>query len=142
MPPAQDDWQDAEVMPECGKCEACVRACPTKCIDRERFLIHADKCITRYNENEGDFPEWFDRSWHNSIVGCMRCQQACPQNRGLLGKTDREVAFAAEETEMILEGKPLESLPPALRQKIEGLDMIEYYGVLGRNLEVLLGNKA
>lgn len=142
MPPAEDDWQEVKVMPECGKCEACVRACPTKCIDGERFLIHADKCITVYNENEGDFPGWFDRSWHNAIVGCMKCQWACPQNREFAAKAEDEVGFTAGETELILENGPLDSLPPSLKQKLDDLDLTEYYGILGRNLAVLIGANA
>ncbi len=137
MPAASDDWQEVRVMPECGTCKACIKACPAKCIDGGRFLIRADRCITRYNEAEGEFPEWLQDSWHNSVVGCMSCQAACPRNRDFMDKIDEEVDFTSEETDAILESVPEELLPDSLRQKLAALDLIEYYGILGRNLSAL-----
>lgn len=137
MPAMTDDWQEVKVMPECGSCRACIKACPAKCIDGGRFLIHADRCITRYNEAEGEFPEWLKDSWHNSVVGCMRCQAACPRNRDFMDKADGEVDFTPEETEAILESVPEDLLPDSLKQKLAALDLIEYYGILGRNLAAL-----
>jgi len=141
MPLVEDNWHEIKILPECSKCGICIKACPTKCIDSRRFLIHADKCITNINEKEGDFPEWLDKNWHNSIVGCMRCQTVCPQNRDFIGKVEDEVTFAAEETSMILESVPFNLLPNSLAQKLSNIDLNEYYGVLSRNLSVLIEQK-
>lgn len=95
--------------------------------------------ICYVSEKERDFPEWLDKSWHNSIVGCMKCQLACPKNRDFTGRAENEATFTSEETTMILERLPLDQLPVSLKQKLESFDMIEYYDVLHRNLSVLIG---
>lgn len=138
MPCNEDNWRETAVMPECGKCKACITVCPTGAIDDQRFLIHAEKCITNYNEREGDFPEWFHKAWHNAVVGCVKCQAVCPKNREFISRIEIEVAFNHEETEAILLKKPLEQLPHSLKQKLDKLDMTEYYDVLQRNLSVLI----
>lgn len=138
MPYSEDNWRETIVMPECSKCSACIRACPTNSIDSQRYLIHAEKCITNFNEREGDFPEWFDESWHNAIVGCMKCQEACPKNREFINRVENEITFKPEEIEMILQKVPFEKLPCHLKQKLDKLNMTEYYDVMRRNITVLI----
>ena len=139
MPCDEDHWRETAVMPECSKCSACAGACPTGAIERQRFLIHAEKCITYLNEREADFPEWLDKSWHNAVVGCMKCQAVCPKNREFADRAENEALFKEEETETILRKVPLEQLPHPLKQKLDRLDMTEYYNILQRNLSVLIG---
>jgi epoxyqueuosine reductase len=88
----EDSWQEATMMKSCEKCELCRQACPTGAIASDRFLLHAERCITYHNEKKGDvpFPKWMDPSWHNCIVGCMRCQRACPQNKEIIQWTGKE----------------------------------------------------
>jgi Uncharacterized Fe-S protein len=138
MPCAEGSWGDKKVMPECTECSACINACPSGCINNERFLIHAGRCITNLNEKEEDFPQWLSKSWHNSIVGCMRCQAACPQNREFTGKAENEVTFDKDETKLILEKVPFDILPDILKQKLDNLNLTEYYNVLGRNLSAII----
>lgn len=138
MPCSIDSWREKAVMPDCGSCCACVKVCLAKCIDSERFLIHAERCITRFNEDEGDFPGWIDEKWHSSIVGCMKCQLVCPKNREFISKCESEVSFKPEEIGMILDDMPLTKLPGDLRRKLDSLDLTEYYSVLKRNISVLI----
>lgn len=138
MPCSEDHWRNATVMPECSTCNACSRICPTGAIDDQRFLIHAEKCITFINEKTGDFPEWFDKSWHNSLVGCMKCQMVCPKNREFIHQSEKEITFTEEEIEMLLQNTPLEQLPCRLKEQLDKLNMTEYYDFLGRNLSVLI----
>jgi epoxyqueuosine reductase len=133
-----DDWQEKKQLARCEQCALCRNACPTHCIPSERFLIHADHCLTYFNEFEEPFPEWVEPRWHNALVGCMRCQQVCPENRDVIHRKEEEVRFSEAETMLVLEGTPKEELPPGLTSKLKDLNINEYYPMLSRNLSVLI----
>jgi epoxyqueuosine reductase len=101
-------------------------------------VIDAARCLTEANENEGEWPSWIPVLSHNSLVGCMRCQEACPVDRAYLGKDAQLVAeFDLKETDMVLKGLAVEELPAGLRAKLAALDLDSYSSVLGRNLRAL-----
>jgi len=129
---------DHAFMEECAKCRACVRACPTGCIPKDGTVIDAAHCLTQANENEGAWPSWVAAEAHNSLVGCMRCQEICPVNRAQAGREPELVAeFDRQETAVILQGLQTDRLPDVLRAKLAALDLDEYSSVLGRNLRAL-----
>lgn len=99
--------------PACEDCRACVKACPTGAISGNRFLLHGERCLTYINENPGDWPEWVPSSAHKCLVGCLACQEVCPQNKGRLKFVDLEPAFTEEETAAILE----DGGPPGARRR-------------------------
>ena len=134
----EDSWGDLSVMDSCSTCFACVSKCPTSAIDRERFLIHAQNCITNFNEYEPPMPQWINPDWHDSIVGCMKCQTACPQNKELLDMVDERISFSERETEMILNECEFANLPIEARNKLIYAGMESYYNVLPRNLRLLI----
>ena len=134
----EDNWGDIKVMESCSTCSACVDKCPTGAIDKNRFLIHAQNCITNFNEYETPIPEWINPDWHDSIVGCMKCQAACPQNNKLLDKVDERISFNEKETEMILDGSEFNNLPGETRNKLSNAGMESYYNVLPRNIHLLI----
>lgn len=138
--PCEDSWQDVKRMPDCDTCHACLRNCPTKCIDAERYLLHAENCLTHLNEYGGEFPDWVDSTWHNAIVGCMHCQTVCPQNRQYSKTVEIRDVFTEEEVSLLLKGPELSKLPEHTRNTLQRLDLIDYYGdhVLSRNLDVLI----
>ena len=115
----EDSWQETTMMKSCEKCELCHRACPTGAIPSDRFLLHAERCITYHNEKKGTipFPTWINDSWHNCIVGCMRCQTVCPQNKEVIQWIEEEEEFSEEETTLLLEDVPHEKLPPTTLKK-------------------------
>ncbi len=122
----------------CSSCRNCHDVCPTGCIPRDGTVIDARRCLTYLNEGEGEWPDWLDPKAHNSLVGCMRCQEACPADRFHLHLEQELVAeFDREETEIILENLPTEQLPDAVLTKLKALDLEEYSSVLGRNLLAL-----
>jgi epoxyqueuosine reductase len=127
-----------EFLDECARCHACQRACPTGCIPEDGTVIDAARCLTEANENEGDWPSWIPVDSHNSLVGCMRCQEACPLDRAYLG---REPALAGEfdraETELLLQDPALDGLPKAVIAKLTFLELDEYLPVLRRNIRAL-----
>ena len=106
----EDNWQEAQMMAICQNCSACLRKCPTGAITSERFLLHAERCITFHNERPGDvpFPTWMDPCWHNCLIGCSYCQNVCPQNKDFWQWVERGVEFSEEETALLLEGIPLD----------------------------------
>lgn len=133
----EDNWHDIQQMDSCKNCKICINKCPTGAIEQGRFPVRVERCITHYNENVGDFPQWMNPAWHNSIVGCLSCQLECPANRQYPDNF-KTVEFNKEETALLLKGGPLVDLPDSLADKIKVLNMTSYFNVLPRNLKVLL----
>jgi epoxyqueuosine reductase len=140
MPCESDEWQEPKVMCRCKDCDLCRRACPTGAICPDRFLLHAEKCLTYHNEKEATipFPEWIKPEWHNCIVGCIRCQAACPENKPFLKIVGETAEFTEEETRQLLVGVAPEQLPTETVAKMRLLSLTDYYEQLPRNLGVLL----
>jgi len=79
----------------CGKCVACIDACPTKAITAPRQL-DARRCISYLTiENKGSIPEEFREAMGDRIYGCDDCLDACPWNR--FATASREAQFLARE---------------------------------------------
>ncbi len=72
----------------------------------------------------------------------MYCQKVCPIDREFKDRIAEGATFSQAETAAILEGVPIEALPPEAVQKLEALDLTEYLEVLGRNLRVLMDKVA
>ena len=126
-------------MSHCAECDKCVVACPTRCIPSDGSLVDAERCLTYFNENEGAWGDRLAPDAHNSLVGCMRCQQICPVNRPYLREPEIIAEFDEVETAMILGDPSLDQLPESLREKLADFDLDGYSGVLGRNLRALMG---
>jgi epoxyqueuosine reductase len=141
MPPQEDSWGELQILKTCSDCNACMQVCPTNAIVSDRFLVHAERCITFHNERPLDFPKWLDPSWHNSLVGCMFCQTACPMNQKLLNWQADGATFSEEETAFFLNGEPQEKMPEKTIAKLQKLGMMEYANVLGRNLKAIIENQ-
>jgi epoxyqueuosine reductase len=140
LPCAEDNWREKQMLKRCQKCTACVRQCPSGAITSERFLLRVERCITYRNEKAGTipFPDWLDPSWHNSLVGCMICQQVCPENKKFLGWIKEGPKFTEKETGLILTGVPFEKLPAETVDKWKWLGLSEDFDVFPRNLLALL----
>ena len=134
----EDSWGDVRVMESCSTCSLCIDECPTGSIEKGSFLIHAQNCITNFNEYEAPIPEWISPDWHDSIVGCMKCQAACPHNTKLIDLVDERICFDEIETGMIMDGSIYNSLPIETRNKIYNAGMESYYNVLPRNIRLLI----
>jgi epoxyqueuosine reductase len=132
------DMQEIGGLPECDKCSRCVKSCPTKCIKGDGFYIEVERCMTNFNEYDGDVPEWIKPQFHNALVGCMVCQKVCPLNKNLLKDKERLDTFSEEETDLILKKTPFEELPEDTRSRLLDLELDEYYPMLDRNLSVLI----
>ncbi len=138
MPPGRSEWSEPRVMKACDKCKACLNECPTGAIAADRFSVHAERCITFFNEGSEEFPEWIDPAWHNSLVGCMRCQLVCPVNKRFTKWVEDGEDFNEAETELILNRVPLDRIPPETVHKLNRCYMLEYLDLLPRNFRALL----
>ncbi|MGD0449460.1 MAG: 4Fe-4S double cluster binding domain-containing protein [Candidatus Bathyarchaeia archaeon] len=140
MPCEMDNWHEPEMMKACVNCNLCQNACPTGAISKNRFLLYAEKCLTYHNEKDGKipFPKWIKPQWHNCIVGCIRCQAACPENKPYLGRFGETAEFDEQETKFLLKGIPREQIPALTMQKLQLLSLTDYLGEMPRNLSPLL----
>jgi epoxyqueuosine reductase len=140
MPCGGENWQRPKIMERCKDWDLCRRACPTGAISSDRFLLYAEKCLTYHNEKEATipFPEWIKPEWHNCIVGCIRCQAACPENKPFVKMVGETAQFTEEETRLLLKAVPPEQLPLETVAKMKLLSLTDYYEQLPRNLGVLL----
>ncbi|MEJ2544872.1 MAG: 4Fe-4S double cluster binding domain-containing protein [Calditrichaceae bacterium] len=137
LPCTKDSWQDMKMLDHCNHCKACINNCPTGSINQDRFIINAEKCLTHFNEHMGPFPDWIEAEWHNSIIGCMRCQSVCPENKKEVAIPEREVEFTESETRFILNNISFNELPESLQSKLYDLCLDRYYPQVSRNLKIL-----
>lgn len=65
---------------QCGTCDRCVRACPTKAIQPDGSL-NEKRCLSYVTQSkEYLLPELYEKISKN-IYGCDICQEVCPFNR-------------------------------------------------------------
>jgi len=126
-------------LPRCRTCRLCLGACPTGAIGEDRFLLRADRCVAYLSEHAGPWPSWLAPEAHDCLVGCLVCQEVCPENKGRLRVERVKQAFTSEETEILL-GDPQLSGPggKAVRVKLQRLGLPGYEAVIGRNLRALI----
>jgi epoxyqueuosine reductase len=101
-PPAAD---------RCGKCSACISACPTGAINSDRTL-NSGKCISYITIEDksrtGQAGMAVDYQWPS--FGCDLCQEACPWNTG--AALTREAAFLEPNGLYMMSREDLSRLGP------------------------------
>jgi epoxyqueuosine reductase len=144
LPCPKDTWQEPQMMPACEQCQLCRKACPTGAIASDRFLLHAERCIVFHNERPANvpFPAWMNPAWHNCVVGCLRCQRACPVDKQFIGWIGEHEEFSEQETSLLLNGTSREKLPAETTAKLDHLSLTEYLEMLPRNLGVFFRKPA
>lgn len=138
-PPEDAVWEEPRRLERCERCSACLRACPSDAIATDRFLLQTDRCLTGINEDEAPFPTWVDPAWHHCAVGCLRCQQACPENATIELRVAPPQVFDEQESAAILAATPAERLSPATREKLASSGLDYSTTLIARNLRALLG---
>jgi epoxyqueuosine reductase len=139
LPYDADPWREPKALDRCESCVKCLRHCPTGAIAGDRFLLRAERCLTYHNEAKGDFPSWIDPSWHHCLIGCMRCQTVCPENRDVLEWFEDRTEFSEQETALFIQRTPIDRLPAETSTKLKRLEINEDYRLLCRNLSMIIG---
>ena len=132
--------EEPKALPRCSTCKACLAACPTQAIGEDRFLVHAERCLTFWNEKPPDvpFPSWVRPEWHNALVGCLRCQEVCPENRTFIESIVEGPRFDEEATRAFLAGAARTDLPVEVQEALDEWDLADFLDVLPRNLGALV----
>ena len=139
-PPEDASWGEPQELERCERCSACLRACPTEAIGADRFLLHTERCLTWVNEVEAPFPAWVDPAWHTCAVGCLRCQQVCPENAVVELAVAAPEEFDEEESRLILTATPSSRLAPMTAAKLERCGLDYSPALIARNVAALLSD--
>jgi len=138
VPVSEDYWGAPGVLAACSSCHACAVNCPTQCIGEEKFLIQAENCLTRFNELEEEFPSWVNHKWHNALMGCMCCQNVCPENAEVTSRRRLPMAFSEKDTATILVGLEAIDADDELLDRLKEAELFTARDLLPRNLRAVL----
>ena len=145
LPCEEEAWLEPQLLERCERCTACRSACPSGAIPEDRTVLRQERCITFYSGYSGpqEHPAWLDPDWIECLVGCRRCQIVCPENRPFRRWVEDGWEFSEQETSLLLEGLTGATLPDAIRAKLDGMGLIEFFGLeeclqmLSRKLAIL-----
>ncbi len=78
----EDLTADQPAQSRCGRCRACMDACPTNAI-REPFVVDSRRCIAYHTiENRDEqLPDLIKAGMGPWVAGCDICQDVCPFNQ-------------------------------------------------------------
>jgi epoxyqueuosine reductase len=88
---------DSYIEPDhCGRCTACIEACPTQAIIAP-YELDATRCISygTIEVRDPQLPEPIDSNLENWVFGCDICQDVCPWTR--FSKETEEMRFVPRE---------------------------------------------
>ena len=131
---------DQAIRERCGKCDLCLKACPTGAFVGP-YVLDARRCISYLTiELKGSIPHHLRPLIGNHIFGCDICQEICPYNVKAL--PTKEAAFAPREGLYAPDLIPLLSLTAEeFRRRFHNspIRRAKRRGLL-RNVAVALGN--
>ena len=131
---------DRPIRDRCGKCDLCLKACPTGAFAGP-YVLDARRCISYLTiELKGFIPRHLRPLIGNHIFGCDICQEICPYN--VKARPTIEKAYAPRKGLYAPDLIPLLSLDDEeFRRRFRGSPILraKRRGLL-RNVAVALGN--
>ncbi|MEM1085478.1 MAG: tRNA epoxyqueuosine(34) reductase QueG [Verrucomicrobiota bacterium] len=124
----------------CGKCTACIDACPTDAITRPHH-VDARRCISYLTiEHKGSIPMEFREAIGDRLYGCDECLDVCPWNR--FARMSRETRFHARDAIFELKARDILGLSREDFSRIFAKSPIKRIKLprLIRNACIVLGN--
>ena len=64
---------------DCGDCQLCIEACPTRAI-LSPYILEREKCLQYLTNWRGMIPVPYRELWGSRLYGCTTCQDVCPLN--------------------------------------------------------------
>lgn len=86
---------------ECGKCNACIIACPALAIGENG--LNVSKCM-RASMETADHPNWV-KQHQRTYIGCEICQYACPRNADIENAVPTKEQREAFDTRKLIAGE-------------------------------------
>lgn len=131
---------DRPIRDRCGKCDLCLKACPTRAFVGP-YILDARRCISYLTiELKGSIPRHLRPLIGNYIFGCDICQEICPYN--VKAQPTMEKAYSPRPGLHAPDLIPLLSLDEEeFRRRFRGSPILraKRKGLL-RNVAVALGN--
>lgn len=134
----ETEWREPRMTAACERCSVCSAHCPTGAIASDRFLIHAERCLTFHNERVVPFPDWIDPAWHHCLIGCMHCQTACPLNKTYVHWIEDSEVFSEEETAWLLNEGGAAGSGDSVKEKLRRINMLDDFEKFPRNLKAII----
>lgn len=128
---------DSPVTNHCGKCTACIDACPTQAIV-EPYVVDGSKCISYFTiELKNEIPYEFQGKFDDWMFGCDICQDICPWNR--FSKPHREPLFNANPELLSMTKKDWEEITEDVFNKVFQKSAVKRtkFSGLTRNIQFL-----
>ncbi|MBU5227394.1 tRNA epoxyqueuosine(34) reductase QueG [Clostridium senegalense] len=71
---------DTPISKDCGRCELCLKACPTKTLEKNKIDNNFNKCLSYITQKKHLSKDEL-RYIEGKIFGCDICQNVCPYNK-------------------------------------------------------------